>query len=84
VADGTTEGSTGDGDSVTGVDGSVAGVPDGASADPLGTGVAIAGDEGEDRATSAGGLAGTMAPAVSATVARMRFRSPMATTRRAR
>jgi hypothetical protein len=59
-----------------------AGVPDG---DPEGvtTGWLGAGVP-EAWATPLGGLVGATTPAVSATVARMRFRTPMATTRRAR
>lgn len=66
---------------------------DEASVDALGAGFEGTGDAGgastvglaEARAMSLGGVArGATAPAVSATVARMRFKTPMATTRRAR
>jgi hypothetical protein len=46
--------------------------------------VATGGGVSEARATSVCGRLGATAPAVSATVARMRFSTPMATTRRAR
>ena len=65
-------------------DGDCAAVAPGDSADPLaagpidGCGVALA------AAMSRGGTFGATTPAVSATVARMRFRRPIATTRRAR
>jgi hypothetical protein len=75
--DGSTEGPTGDdGRGVTLGTGDSAG--DGPTAIEDGLGVAVT------AATSFGGRLGEKNPAVSATVARMRFRSPMATTKRAR
>jgi hypothetical protein len=50
----------------------------------LDPGVATATGGGDWRATPSTGGEGATAPAVSATVARMRLRTPMATTRRAR
>ena len=75
--DGSTEGPTGEvGTGVTVGAGDATG--DGPTAD--GDGLAVPGTA----ATSDSGRLGPTKPAVSATVARMRFRSPMATTRRAR
>jgi hypothetical protein len=63
------------------VDGSV--LADGSDG-VLDPGVATATGGGDWRATPSTGGEGATAPAVSATVARMRLRTPMATTRRAR
>ena len=58
---------------------------DGVAEGPLGAEVGWLTDGvPEARATSAGGRVGATTPAVNATVARMRFRTPMATTSRAR
>ena len=81
VADGSTDGPV-PGSVETGVASGVA-VVTGAAV--LGDAVATAPGELEARATSPpSGRLGATAPAVSATVARMRFNTPMATTRRAR
>lgn len=58
---------------------------DGAGADERADdGAEVGTGDGEMRATSPGRVLGATAPAVSATVARMRFNTPMATTSRAR
>ena len=56
----------------------------GAGSEPTGDAVETGAEVWDARATSAGGRTGATAPAVSATVARMRFNTPMATTSRAR
>jgi hypothetical protein len=88
----------GDGSIDAGVDGATTGLAepagvgvvatagdDGASAEVVGEpGGGLEGDWLGAAATPRSGWLGATNPAVSATVARMRFRSPMATTRRAR
>jgi hypothetical protein len=88
--DGTTDGATDDGTTDGATDDGVGPVPspelegvgsvddDGAAKFPEGAGLR------PPAATSSRGRVGATTPVVSATVARMRFRSPMATTRRAR
>jgi hypothetical protein len=83
TADGSTGGVTADGAGsplVAGVTLGVGVVADGAVSDAPGATVG----PGLPRAIPSAGRGGATNPAVSATVARMRLRSPMATTRRAR
>jgi hypothetical protein len=81
TADGSEDGASGGDELGVPADGSLDGTGVG---DPVDTGTAVETGVGETRATSPGRVLGATAPAVSATVARMRFNTPMATTSRAR